>query len=80
MGFYTSIFSECPRGTYSNDLSNGPCLTCPDNSEATVTGLSECPCISGYSRLPGDGPSAACICKDIEEVIHNFLLWKYILY
>ena len=47
-------------GTYSEGVSNGPCEACPANSEATQTGLTECPCIQNYYRATNEGPSVAC--------------------
>ena len=51
---------ECPVGTYSEGVSNGSCEACPANSEATQTGLTECPCIQDYYRAPNEGASVAC--------------------
>ena len=36
---------------------------CPANSEATQTGLTECPCIQDYYRADSEGPGAACTRK-----------------
>ena len=47
-------------GTYSEGVGNGPCEACPANSEATQTGLTECPCIQDYYRAPNEGASVAC--------------------
>ncbi|CAI8031783.1 Ephrin type-A receptor 4-A, partial [Geodia barretti] len=52
--------SECPEGTFSSGLGNGPCETCPANSEGTGTGLSLCPCLQDYCRAPYEGPSILC--------------------
>ena len=30
------------------------CRVCPENSEGTMAGLSECPCVEGYYRLSGE--------------------------
>ena len=54
------LFSECSVGTYSEGVSNGACLTCPSNSEATQTGLTECTCVQDYYRATDEGPSVAC--------------------
>lgn len=40
---------------------------CPANSEATRTGLTECPCIQGYHRADYEGPGAACTRKHIHD-------------
>ncbi|CAI8031556.1 Ephrin type-A receptor 4-A, partial [Geodia barretti] len=52
--------AECPEGTFSSGLGNGPCETCPANSEGTGTGLSLCPCLQDYYRAPYEGPSVPC--------------------
>ena len=52
--------SECPAGTYSDSVSNSPCQSCPDNSEATQTGLSECPGVQNYYRVPDEGAGEPC--------------------
>ena len=57
--FLTSC-SECPAGTYSDSVSNSPCQSCPDNSEATQTGLSECPCVQNYYRASDEGAGEPC--------------------
>ena len=36
---------------------------CPANSEATQTGLTECPCVQDYYRADYEDPSAACTRK-----------------
>ena len=51
--------SACPVGTYS-DGKGYPCQLCPANSEATQTGVSECPCVLHYYRVASEGPSVAC--------------------
>ena len=58
--FYVPSCSECPAGTYSDSVSNSPCQSCPDNSEANQTGLSECPCVQNYYRAPDEGAGEAC--------------------
>ena len=58
--FHVPSCSECPAGTYSDSISNSPCQSCPDNSEATQTGLSECPCVQNYYRAPDEGAGEAC--------------------
>ena len=61
MCFHLSLlFSECSVGTYSEGLGNEECLTCPPNSEATQTGLTECTCVQDYYRATDEGPSANC--------------------
>ena len=52
--------SECPEGTFSAVVSNGPCETCPANSEGTGTGLTLCPCLQNYYRAPNEEPSLPC--------------------
>ncbi|CAI8023599.1 Ephrin type-A receptor 4-B, partial [Geodia barretti] len=52
--------SECPEGTFSSGLGNGPCETCPANSEGTGTALSLCPCLQDNYRAPYEGPSVPC--------------------
>ncbi|CAI8019857.1 Ephrin type-A receptor 4-B, partial [Geodia barretti] len=39
---------ECSEGTFSADVSDGPCETCPANSEGTRSSLSLCPCLQDY--------------------------------
>ena len=51
---------ECPEGTFSSGVGNGPCETCPANSEGTGTGLTLCPCLQDYYRAPYEEPSTAC--------------------
>ena len=58
--FSLVLLLECPVGTYSEGVSNGSCEACPANSEATQTGLTECPCIQDYYRAPNEGASVAC--------------------
>ena len=60
---YVPSCSGCPAGTYSDSVSNSPCQSCPDNSEATQTGLSECPCVQNYYRAPDEGAGEACTCE-----------------
>ena len=57
------FFTECPEGTFSSGLGNGPCETCPANSEGTGTALSLCPCLQDYYRAPYEGPSVPCTRK-----------------
>ena len=52
--------SECPEGTFSSGLGNGPCETCPANSDGTGTALGLCPCLQDYYRAPYEGPSVPC--------------------
>ena len=47
-------------GTYSDGVSNDPCESCPANSEATETGLAECPCIQNYYRAPDETADLPC--------------------
>ena len=39
MGLPIHNIAECPEGTFSSEVGNGPCETCPANSEGTGTGL-----------------------------------------
>ena len=57
---FFSPFPECPEGTFSGVVSNGPCETCPANSEGTGTGLTLCPCLQNYYRAPNEEPSLPC--------------------
>ena len=59
--------SECPEGTFSAVVSNGPCETCPANSEGTGTGLTLCPCLQNYYRAPNEEPSLPCT----REFVHG---------
>ena len=54
------MLSECPEGTFSSGVGNGPCETCPANSDATRTGLTICPCIKDNYRAPYEAPSDPC--------------------
>ena len=47
-------------GTYSADVSNGPCEACPANSVATQTGLTVCPCMQDYYRAPNEWANVSC--------------------
>ena len=53
-------FVECPVGTYSDDVSNSPCESCPTNSDATETGLKKCPCIQSYFRALEEKANVPC--------------------
>ena len=74
---YVPSCSECPAGTYSDSVSSSPCQSCPDNSEATQTGLSECPCVQNYYRVPDEGAGEACtrelwtVCADCYKFEHT---------
>ena len=54
----SKLISECPIGTYTPQ--NSPCRSCPPNSEALETGLSECSCLEGYYRAAFEGREEAC--------------------
>ena len=58
--YYFPSSSECPAGTYSDSVSNSPCQSCPDNSEASQTGLSECPCVQNHYRALTEEAGEAC--------------------
>ena len=30
------------------------CRVCPENSMSSMAGVSECPCVEGYYRVPGE--------------------------
>ena len=55
-----SIPPECPEGTFSSGVGNGPCQTCPANRQWTGTGLSLCPCLQNYYRTHYEDPSTPC--------------------
>ena len=65
LSYYSCYFLsiECSLGSYSDDISNGPCELCPANSEANVTGLTLCPCIQNYYRATDEGASVPCTSK-----------------
>ena len=44
---------DCPVGMYLSVIRN-ECHFCPENSESEVPGLTECPCLDGYHRAPGE--------------------------
>ena len=49
--YSTLSLSACPLGTYSEG-GDSSCQPCNSNAE--------CPCVPGYYRAPGEGPSVAC--------------------
>ena len=57
--YITYSLPACPVGAYS-DGKDSSCQPCPANSEATQTGLSECPCVLHYYRAASEGPRVAC--------------------
>ena len=65
-------------GTYSEGVSNGSCEACPANSEATQTGLTECPCIQDYYRATNEGPSVTCTRECETFLVFIFLTLKVI--
>ena len=58
--FLFSFFTECPVGTFSDSVSNSVCQSCPANSEATQPGLTKCPCVQTYYRVPDEGAGENC--------------------
>ena len=52
---------------------------CPANSEATQTGLTECPCVQDYYRADYEGPGAACTRKytwTYQRLLSKIICWK----
>ena len=66
----------CSVGTYSDDISNSPCELCPANSEATVTGLSVCPCIQNYYRATDEEASVTCT-REFEQALLSTCLSNF---
>ena len=61
MDYYDELFyTVCPVGSYSDGVSNDLCESCPTNSEATETGLAECPCIQNYYRATDEKADLPC--------------------
>ncbi|XP_028128077.1 ephrin type-B receptor 1-B isoform X5 [Diabrotica virgifera virgifera] len=52
--------NECQQETYKAEIGDGPCLPCPAFSQGPHYGLTECRCISGYSRAPTDPKNMSC--------------------
>ncbi|KAL5491914.1 hypothetical protein EMCRGX_G017285 [Ephydatia muelleri] len=51
----------CPPGTYKSAQGSSVCLPCPSNSNSSVNGSSQCPCLQGYYRPAGSGADSGCI-------------------
>ena len=71
----------CPGGTFSDTVSNEPCLPCPGNSvqEPAQTGLTtECPCIHGYYKAPIDEHSLPCTRKLLHSLKQISVISAYI--
>ena len=52
---------------------------CPAKSEATQTGLTECPCVQDYYRADSEGPSASCTRKytwTYKRMLSTTIYWK----
>ncbi|TNN83959.1 Ephrin type-A receptor 2 [Liparis tanakae] len=50
----------CKPGYFKTSVSNELCQVCPDNSEPSAAGATECQCEEGFFRSPSDTPSSAC--------------------
>ena len=55
------MLTVCAPGFYTS-ATNGNCLRCPNNSNSTQPGLSECSCNQGYYRTAQD-VDLHCVCK-----------------
>ena len=55
------VVSACPPGTYKSAQGSSVCLPCPSNSNNSVNGSSQCPCLQGYYRPAGYGADSGCI-------------------
>ena len=55
------VVSACPPGTYKSAQGSSVCLPCPSNSNSSVNGSSQCPCLQGYYRPAGSGADSGCI-------------------
>ncbi|KAM4702700.1 LOW QUALITY PROTEIN: ephrin type-A receptor 2 [Rhinophrynus dorsalis] len=53
----------CQPGFFKTDVSNSPCLPCPENTEPSDEGATSCPCNDGYFRATTDTSSVACTRK-----------------
>ena len=58
-------------GSYSDGVSNDPCKSCPANSEATETGLAECPCIQNYYRAPDEKANVSCASEFLKNQVQH---------
>ena len=56
------LLPVCGVGYWLDTLSVS-CQLCPQNSSSASEATSECPCIAGYYRSPGEGPSIGCTGK-----------------
>ena len=64
-------------GSYSDGVSNDLCESCPAKSEATETGLAECPCIQNYYRAPDEKANVSCASEFLKNRVQHR---KYIRY
>ncbi|KAM4651638.1 ephrin type-A receptor 2 [Discoglossus pictus] len=60
---YEKVGDECKAcqpGFFKSDISDSPCLPCPDNTEPSTEGSTICPCQQDYFRAITDAPSSPC--------------------
>ena len=60
---YICVVSACPPGSYKSAQGNSVCLPCPSNSNSSVIGSSQCPCLHGYYRPADSGAGDGCIAE-----------------
>lgn len=51
---------ECKPGYFKPSVSNELCHVCPDNTQPSASGATECLCEEGFFRSPSDPPTSAC--------------------
>eukprot|EP00731_Ephydatia_muelleri_P014465 Em0008g185a len=60
-GSITQLTCVSGAGTYKSAQGSSVCLPCPSNSNSSVNGSSQCPCLQGYYRPAGSGADSGCI-------------------
>ncbi|KAM8867672.1 ephrin type-A receptor 2-like isoform 1-T1 [Synchiropus picturatus] len=50
----------CKPGYFKKSLSDRLCQVCPDNTQPSAAGATECQCQDGFFRSPTDPPTSAC--------------------
>ena len=52
--------TACSEGYFKSFQGNDSCEECPDNSNSTSSGATNCTCLTGYYRSKYEDVSSAC--------------------